>query len=209
MSAGTGPHHQPAFLVDRGCRRLQRRDVVGQMDHDLAADGGAGGAVAPAHHVPATVDTVQGQEGLHQQLTAVDRSGRAAALRCVTGIPSGAQSTLTPAPTTRRPIGGRLGQDAGELEVADHQVVRPLELDVNPGRGHRPLDQRQGHGGDGEVAAGGGKFSLAGAEQDREEQRLPGRRLPPPVETAPSGGLVVSYDNEARRGAGPRPFEQD
>ena len=134
---------------------------------------------------------------------------RAAALRCVDRRPLRRPVHVDAGADHQGPVGGRLGQDTGELEVADHEVVRPLELDVNPGRGHRPLDQRQGHGGDGEVAAGGGKFLLAGAEQDREEQRLPRRRLPPAVEPAPAGGLVVGHDDEAGRGAGPRPFEQD
>ncbi len=202
QGTGTVANDEAALLVDGDGLAHQWGDTRLQQDCDLPADRDARLAVELAYVVPAPVKAVQGQEGLHQQLGARDgATGRRAEVRRGQGFRglgfrglgfrglgfrglgfrglgfragSRGPVDVDAGADHEPPIPGRLGQDARQLAVAEEQVVRPLELDLDPGNDPRPLGQGQGHGGEGEVAPGDREAVITGTKQHREQERLPG-----------------------------------
>ena len=110
------------------------------------------------------------------------------------------QSTFTPIPTTTAsPVG--LGEDPGELAVADEQVVRPLQ------RRRRRRWSTATASAIATAAATTTTWRSSGASPGRSSTETrsdaPGRRGPRPAEPAPAGLLVVGDDDEAVRRARP------
>src|SRR5262245_59863552 len=77
----------------------------------------------------------------------------------------------------------RLGEDAGQLPTAVEEVVGPLELGRHRGQLGDGLPSREGDGPDSAVEDGLRRWP----QQDRAEQRAPGRGGPRPPEAAPPG----------------------
>ena len=80
----------------------------------------------------------------------------------------------------------RLDEDAGELAVADDQVVRPLEHHAPESIGRERLGESDA-GGQGEAAQG--VRSRGEAPRDGQHEALPQARDPAPSMAAPSGSL--------------------
>ncbi len=89
-----------------------------------------------------------------------------------------------------------LDEDAGDLVPGDQHVVGPLQDRVDAGHPAHPLDDRET-----------GQQRQPGPPRDRhrvrghehgERQRGPRGRHPDPVETAPTGGLVLGDHHQTR-----------
>ena len=77
--------------------------------------------------------------------------------------------------------------------VDDHQVVRPLECGFHAGNSSTRLSRRTRGRGCDEMGLNGTKRNV---DEQRDEQRATGRRLPGSAESAPSRRLMVcdEYD---------------
>ena len=99
-------------------------------------------------------------------------------------------------------VAGRraLGEDAGQLALVDEQVVGPLQADVDAGELAGTRRPRRGR------RAGSARSGAVGhvVEQHRHQQVGAGRGVPPPVEPAPAGRLVVGDEHAAVGPAGGR-----
>ena len=132
------------------------------------------------------------------------RSPRSRCRASSAGSASGCTLQTHPDDDRARAVG--LGEDAGELAVVDHDVVRPLQ----PGAS-TAADRASTASSAASPAASVTRCVRSARQrrpqQHRDEQRRAGRRDPRAAETAPARGLLVGdRDDALRRAARPRRF---
>ena len=184
-------------------------DGLSEPDGDLPPvgdDRGDAAALEGGQASPERVHPCAGTAPRHREASSTS------SCRLMPRAPSGNASTrrFTPSPSAMatRPscdsARRHFAEDAGELASAHQDVVRPLEPGAHSGRRRQCVDERQ-PGGEGHARRDGG----GAAEQDRHEQRRPGRRAPCPALTPPAGRLLVRDAAQSLAGTRPSGVEDD
>ena len=191
------------------------RSPTGQVGPHLPAERRAGLPVRRAQPLAARTDpsvVPGGERGEHRPeqrravdvLGALESQGRG---RLDGQLGARGRDVQAHADHRRRTIGvlDELDEDAGQLALAGHHVVGPLQVrryarhvshgvdDGEPGEQREPRPPGERH--------------VARRHQQRERERNTARRLPGAVEPAAPGRLVLGRDDEPRRLPGPGAFD--
>ena len=206
VGAGVVAHHERAVVgdVDRGADERRRRAPARPARADR-------GSASRARYSSTTPPPARGRRRSRRGRRRAARRGRPDGRpRGCTRWPIAASSAGNALPVhvaarahdhaARRP--SRLGEEPGQLAVADHEVVRPLEPAATPGhlaRPRRPAATAGGHHHEVRLARPGAR-----PQEHRDEQRRARRRVPRAAEAAPARGLVRRRPPRARRRRRPR-----